>query len=150
MVNVAICDDNRAYLEEMTELVIKHFKALNIPCGVRKYENPMELKMDLFLRKFDLIFLDIVMPDESGIELARYLRDYGVDSEIIFVTSNEEYALEAFDVFPLTFITKPINYDKFEAAIKKFVEKSTFSESVVVKSCTGDKLVIRAETILYI
>lgn len=150
MVNIAICDDNREYLDEMTELVLKSFKSLNIPCGVRKYENPIELKMDLFLRKFDLIFLDIVMPNESGIELARYLRDYGVGSDIIFVTTNDEYALEAFDVFPLTFITKPIDHDKFYASIKKFVEKSTFSESVVVKSCTGDKLVIRADSILYI
>ena len=150
MVNIAICDDNIEYLNDATELAIKSFKALNIPCGVRKYENAEDLKKELVVRKFDLIILDIVMPGESGIELARYIRSVGINSEIIFITTNDEFALESYDVFPLTFITKPIDEEKFEGAIKKFVEKSAFSESVVVKSCTGDKLVIKAEDILYI
>lgn len=150
MVNIAVCDDNKEYLDEATELILKSFKALNIPCGVRKYETPADLKKDLISRKFDLIVLDIIMPGESGIDLARHIRNEGITSDIIFITSNEEYALESFDVFPLTFITKPINAEKFETAIKKFVEKSNFSESVVVKSCSGDKIVLRAESLLYI
>ncbi len=150
MVNIAICDDSRAYLDEATDFVLRAFKSMNIPCGVRKYEHPSLLKEELLTRKFDLVILDIVMPEINGIELARHMRDNGIASEIIFITTNDEFALESYDVFPLTFITKPINEDKFIGAIKKFIEKSNFSESVVIKSCTGDKLVARAEDLLYI
>lgn len=65
----------------------------------------------------DLIFLDIGMPRMSGIELARLLE--GKNPMIIFTTSQIDYAIEAFDLNVVDFLTKPIGPARFLKAVQK-------------------------------
>lgn len=64
----------------------------------------------------DLLFLDIQMPDLSGMELARMIPP---ETRIIFTTAFQEYALESYEVSALDFLLKPIRYSKFLAAVEK-------------------------------
>ena len=57
----------------------------------------------------DLIFMDINMPKESGLEFAGRLRESGRQMKIVFVTSHKEYSLPAFDVYAFDYIVKPVN-----------------------------------------
>ncbi|MCD9025030.1 response regulator [Cohnella silvisoli] len=57
----------------------------------------------------DLIFMDINMPKESGLEFAGRLRERGRQMKIVFVTSHKEYSLPAFDVYAFDYIVKPVN-----------------------------------------
>lgn len=64
----------------------------------------------------DLIFLDIQMPDLSGIDLARVI---GNRARLIFVTAFERYALEGFRLDAVDYLLKPFGYDEFlKAALK--------------------------------
>ncbi|MCB0428901.1 MAG: response regulator transcription factor [Flavobacteriales bacterium] len=69
----------------------------------------------------DLIFLDIEMPDMTGIDLIRNLPNLPM---IILVTSHKEYALEAFEYDVLDYLVKPVNYARFLKAVRKAVEKT--------------------------
>ncbi len=64
----------------------------------------------------DLIFLDIQMPDLSGLEFSRTLRE---GPRVIFTTAFEAYALEGFKVDALDYLLKPFNYEEFLRAANK-------------------------------
>lgn len=66
--------------------------------------------------KPQLLFLDIQMPDLSGMELAHMLP---ASTKVIFTTAFKEYAFESYEVSALDFLLKPIRYNKFIAAVEK-------------------------------
>lgn len=65
----------------------------------------------------DLIFIDVSMPKESGIEFAKRLRVEGRETKIVFLTSHREYALPAFDVYALDYMLKPVKQDRLQQTI---------------------------------
>ena len=67
-------------------------------------------------QKPDLLFLDIQMPDMSGMELAHVVP---AETKIIFTTAFKEYAYESYEVSALDFLLKPIRYNKFISAVEK-------------------------------
>ena len=69
--------------------------------------------------KPQLLFLDIQMPDLSGMELAHMLP---AGTKVIFTTAFKEYAFESYEVSALDFLLKPIRYNKFIAAVEKALE----------------------------
>jgi DNA-binding LytR/AlgR family response regulator len=71
-----------------------------------------------FLKKYpvDLIFLDIQMPDISGIELYKSLNENVL---VIFTTAFSEYAVEGFNLSAVDYLLKPIKFNRFEQAVKK-------------------------------
>ena len=73
-----------------------------------------------------LVFLDIQMPDLSGMELSRMIPD---DTRIIFTTAFKQYAFESYEVSALDFLLKPIRYQKFLEAAEKAREWFTLKEA---------------------
>jgi DNA-binding LytR/AlgR family response regulator len=68
----------------------------------------------------DVLLLDIEMPELSGLDLARLI-DPAL--QVIFVTSNEEYAVEAFDVKVADYLVKPVRYARFLKAINRVIRE---------------------------
>lgn len=66
--------------------------------------------------KVDILFLDINMPQMTGIDLAALLNN---DQKIIFTTAYSEYALESFEYFVIDYLLKPISFKRFLQAIEK-------------------------------
>jgi two-component system LytT family response regulator len=64
----------------------------------------------------DLLFLDIQMPEMSGLELARAVQVHGTPA-VVFVTAYDQYALSAFEVHALDYLLKPFSADRFRAAL---------------------------------
>ena len=71
---------------------------------------------DLRENPVDLIFLDIQMPELSGIEFAKILPK---ETRIIFVTAFSQYAIEGYKVNAMDYLLKPVSYDTFLASAKK-------------------------------
>ena len=67
----------------------------------------------------NLLFLDIQMPDLNGMQLAHMLPD---GTRIVFTTAFKEYAFDSYEVKALDFLLKPIQYNKFFAAVEKAKE----------------------------
>lgn len=70
--------------------------------------------------KIDLIFLDIQMPDMTGMEFSKTLSP---DIKIIFTTAFKEYAFEGFKVNAIDYLLKPFNYQEFLKASNKALER---------------------------
>lgn len=74
--------------------------------------------------KPDLVFLDIRMPKQSGLPLARSLR--GVpETEVIFVTAFDHFALEAFDADAVDYLLKPVEAERLQIALEKARRRRT-------------------------
>lgn len=75
----------------------------------------------------DLLFLDVNMPDISGIDLARALT---AKPMIIFTTAYKEFAFDGFELAAIDYLLKPIDFDRFSRAIQKAKEFNEFTQQV--------------------
>lgn len=83
---------------------------------VASFTDPVMALTAIRERKPDLVFLDIQMPDLSGLDLSKMIPD-GV--RVIFTTAFKQYALDSYEVFALDFLLKPVRYQKFIEAVDK-------------------------------
>ena len=102
----------------------------------------------------NLLFLDIQMPDLNGMQLAHMLPD---GTRIVFTTAFKEYAFDSYEVKALDFLLKPIQYNKFFAAVEKAKEWfSTYSlkykddNSTIFLKVDGEYRQIAVSNILYV
>ncbi|MCD9856643.1 Transcriptional regulatory protein YpdB [compost metagenome] len=108
-----IVDDNDIARTTLAHLA-KQVPNLTI---VNEYSNAIEAYNHLQNNQVDLIFLDIEMPEMTGIELTKNLS--GKDIIIIFTSSNKDYALEAFELNIADYILKPVMPARFLQAVSK-------------------------------
>ncbi|MFC6653854.1 response regulator [Paenibacillus rhizoplanae] len=71
----------------------------------------------LSTHEVDLIFIDISMPRESGLEFAARLRRGGRNPKLVFITSHKEHALSAFEVYALDYIVKPVMQERLHETV---------------------------------
>jgi DNA-binding LytR/AlgR family response regulator len=83
---------------------------------VGSFENPLDAIDFLSNQPADLIFVDIQMPDLTGIEFTRSLEDA---PKIVFTTAYEKYALEGFKLNAIDYLLKPFSYEEFLKAAGK-------------------------------
>lgn len=88
---------------------------------VGQYNNAIQALKGLHAQPVDVIFLDIQMPDLTGIELARVLEkgQPGKGPRVIFTTAFNQFALESYRVDALDYLVKPFNYEEFLRAATK-------------------------------
>ena len=67
--------------------------------------------------KYDIIFLDVEMPDFDGVDTARGIRKVSEDVIICFVTSFDKYAIAAYGVEALAFVVIPFTYQEFKIVL---------------------------------
>jgi len=91
-----------------------------------EFKNAMEAFSFLQKNKVDLLFLDIEMPQLSGIHFAKII---GSDANIIFTTAHREFAVEGFELNAIDYLLKPFSFNRFLAAIKKCVKNDTSNTS---------------------
>lgn len=113
-VRCIIVDDENGAIEILTNYVSK-VSWLQLDAAFR---DPMEALNHLSQNSVDLIFMDINMPDLSGIQLSRLIPQEQTD--IIFCTAYPEHAVESYEISALDYLLKPIPFDRFLAAVNKF------------------------------
>ena len=84
-----------------------------------KFNSALEALPVLSAQPVELLFLDIQMPELSGMEFSRILE---ADTRIIFTTAFEQYALDSYKVNALDYLLKPISYPDFLKAANKALQ----------------------------
>lgn len=106
---VIIFDDIKAEAEALIEALDYAFDKLNLKAEYSIYH---KLDCELDLSPYDLIFLDIEIGDQNGIEFGRKLREDNIEVPIILTTNFKQYAIEGYKIKADRYFLKPI--DKFE------------------------------------
>ena len=86
---------------------------------IKSCKNAIEAFEILNTQKVDLFFLDINMPEVSGLSLAKMI---GKDSKVVFTTAYREYAVEGFNLKAVDYLLKPIAFERFLEAVNKYFE----------------------------
>ena len=94
------------------------------------FTDPVLALSEIRTRAPQLVFLDIQMPDLSGMELSRMVPS---GTRIIFTTAFKQYAFESYEVSALDFLLKPIRYQKFLEAAEKAREWFAMKEAAAAK-----------------
>lgn len=118
MINVLIIDDQEINCILIHDLLESFFVKEVKPHATCNAEEALELIVKI---KPDLLFLDITMPEMDGFELLHKIRKIH-QTEVIFVTAYEEFALNAFDNHALGYITKPVVSEKFIQTVNRAIE----------------------------
>ena len=99
MTRIAFCDDDAALLHQMQDFLEQYRALRGVQLELFPYTKPMELLADIEAGvRFDVLFLDVLMPGINGINAAREIRQYDTAVQIIFVTSSSEFAVQSYVV----------------------------------------------------
>ena len=132
MIHIAICDDSKQERQILAALFKRYQELHTTPLQIHIFQNGFSLLDAIDQgKRFDITILDILMPGENGIEIARNIRASGTDTEIIFLTSSPEYAVDSYEVKAQNYLLKPVTEEKFFASIDSILaeldEKDTAS-----------------------
>jgi len=116
-IKAIIIDDEKDSRELISDIIIHHFPEIiletaeNVAVAIKKINifNP------------DIVFLDVNMPDGTGFDVLRNLKNYNF--KIIFITGHEEHAVKAIKFSALDFILKPVNSLELANAVKLALSK---------------------------
>ncbi len=116
MINVIIVDDE-PLAQDVLETYIEKMPELNL---VRKCSNALEANEVLKANEIDLMFLDIQMPQLTGVDFLKTLKNPPL---VIFTTAYPNYAIEGFELNALDYLLKPISLERFMKAVNKAIDQ---------------------------
>jgi len=100
---------------------------------------------------FDLVLLDINMPQTSGLELGYELRYHQEDLAIIFQTAYEEHALKAFDIGAVGYLVKPFSMEQLQQSIERVKLETKNDKNFRLMSKNGENYYLfKPEDIYYV
>ena len=117
------------------------------------FDNPMEALKEIVKTRFDAVFLDISMPNITGLELADSILAMEPKTFIVFQTAHEEFALEAFKKGGVGYLVKPIQSEDIKTILEKInnFRINLIDENKKILAKRGDKLyLIDLDDIFYI
>lgn len=126
MITAIVVDDEENQREELRYLVEEHpeFKVIG------EGKNALEAVKMINNQHPDVVFLDIRMPEITGIEMLSLL-DKNNMPRIVFVTAYDEYALEAFEHNAIDYLQKPINENRLAEALSRLLENCQPQQAVI-------------------
>ena len=117
MIHFIIVDDEQHAIDILVHYVRQTPHLKLIGC----FTNPMEALKVVGEQRIDLVFLDIQMPELSGIDFIKAIQG---KSKVILTTAYSEFALEGYELYVVDYLLKPIRLPRFLAAVQKVVEQT--------------------------
>lgn len=121
-----IIDDERSARRLLNNLIEIHCPNIKVLGEAESLLKGIELINEL---KPDLIFLDIEMPEHSGLELLNHLNKDNKIPQIIFTTAYNDYAIEAFKISATDYILKPIDSEELKQAVAKASDRNNLEQN---------------------
>ncbi len=140
MLKIAVCDDQTQELNRIEILLNEYLAAENLTAEIKKYSHPDELLSAIESESFHIYILDIVMPMVSGLELGHEIRRIDRESQIIYATTEPQFALNAYSVNPLNYLIKPIEKTKLWDTLALATSKIDLTEDQSFTVKTHDSL----------
>lgn len=114
MIKVAFCDDDMSVLGELKGLLDQYCTKRSQKIEYVAFNSSLELLAEIEKGvRYDILFLDVILPNENGISIAKEIRQYDNVVKIIFLTSSSEFAVQSYTVGAYFYQMKPIWEENF-------------------------------------
>lgn len=131
MYRIALVDDEKVFTDQLEEYITQY-----------QSENPVEFQVSVFhsstefiagfQKDYDLILLDVEMPQLNGMELAHKIREVDEQVVLMFITNMAQYAIHGYSVGALDFVTKPLNYYTFSMKLTRALKRVPKKEATSI------------------
>lgn len=120
---IAICDDRSEQIEIINNAVNQYFRLLNdVAVEVETFDRAFDFLYAHEKNKFNIVLLDICMPGMLGTDVAREIRQRRDNTEIVFLTTSDEFAVDAFQVKAAHYLLKPFTQSDFDEALDRVMQ----------------------------
>lgn len=149
MIKVLIVEDYPDEADALREALAAYAKKHNVEFSVVWSEKAKALVSGE--KTFDLVFLDIELPDMSGMDAATLMRSFDKGTPIIFTTSLSQYAAKSYEVDAAGFIVKPVTLPKLEMCMDKVMGSLQRAQNAkIVLPQAGGVRVLLTREIVYV
>ena len=151
MKRIAICEDEKDQQEIIQNQLNSYAKKNDLSFRIKIYSNVSELLDEIDSGPpYDLYLLDIYLPDDTGISLAKKLCQKNITAPIIFITSSREHALDAYSVNAVQYLLKPLDHQALFSAIDTALQRAELEKrKFVILKCNGQLHTIAINDIIY-
>lgn len=134
MIELIICDDDAMSLNQTRQFLTDMMHQWNEEIEIMTYTDSDSLmkRIQSENEQTDILLLDIDMPNRSGMEIAKLIRDEDRDIIVIFLTAHEEFVYMSFQYAPFRYIRKEYMKEELPSAMKAAVAKLSAQQSFSV------------------
>lgn len=156
MINIAICDDDKYFILKEKEIVEKFLLSMKYEYIINEFSSSVKFVKSLKNNNeiFDIVLLDIDLPEVSGMDIAKILYDEYREKTIInFVTSYDNYVFTAFKYQPLRYIRKQMLEQELPEALSaalRMLESCEKNVYYVCKTLERENIPLLYREIVYI
>lgn len=140
MIKIAFCDDDSIELNKICRLLDSYREKHSMELLYCTFQSPFDLLAEIEHGNcYDILFLDVLMPGETGIDAAAEIRKYDSNVKIIFLTSSSEFAVQSYVVGAYYYQLKPIEEESFFRlmdSVLSVCEKEQ-KESIILRCKSG-------------
>lgn len=150
---IAICDDMPDQVGQIVAALDRYLELRTAKPQVFTFCNPLALLDSIeSTGGYDIVLLDICMPGILGTEVAKEIRERGDKTEIVFLTTSNEYAVYAFSLKAAHYLVKPFSEEQFREAMDRALERFSGGEprGLAVKPKGGGVRMVDVDDIVYV
>lgn len=135
MLRIAVVEDEQEYAQTILKYCRKYSALRQEETAADLFNNPVTF-LDKYRGGYDLILMDILMPEMNGMDCARRLRKRDENVMLCFVTNMAQYAIQGYEVGAVDFIIKPVNFAEFTLKLDRMLRllKRQASPTVMVST----------------
>lgn len=139
---ITICDDEPMYTAQISRQVIEYLMTKGLELEVESFDRPEALlEYEEKNGGSQIYLLDILMEAMNGVELGRRIRSYNPEGYLIYLTTSPEFALEAYDVHPASYLLKPLSPERLcrelDRCLSQLLPPERTVEVITVKTAEG-------------
>lgn len=122
MLRVAVAEDNESYRHQLESYLTRYSREHEVELECVCFSDGLQLVRD-YQPEYDIVLLDIMMPDLDGMTAAEQIRQVDEKVVLIFITQMAQYAIQGYSVGALDYLLKPVYYETFDLKFTRAVNR---------------------------